>query len=86
MFTAYGAGGIVGPYLAAALMRQCPRFRTKPRMPPDALVQKLFSVGDYRPAFIVAGIVCLAAALLVTQLARPGEGKKRIIPVVIIPE
>jgi MFS transporter, OFA family, oxalate/formate antiporter len=69
MFTAYGAGGIVGPYLAAALMRQVSKVPYEAKDAAGALVQKLFAVGDYRPAFIVAGVACFVAALLVTQLA-----------------
>jgi OFA family oxalate/formate antiporter-like MFS transporter len=69
MFTAYGAGGIVGPYLAAALMRQVTKVPYEAKDAAGALVQKLFAVGDYRPAFIVAGVACFVAALLVTQLA-----------------
>ncbi|MGD0173921.1 MAG: OFA family MFS transporter [Anaerolineales bacterium] len=69
MFTAYGAGGIVGPYLAAALMRQVSKVPYESKDAAGALVQKLFAVGDYRPAFIVAGVACFVAALLVTQLA-----------------
>jgi OFA family oxalate/formate antiporter-like MFS transporter len=68
MFTAYGAGGLVGPYLAASLMRVVSKVPYETKDAAGALVQKLFSVGDYRPAFIVSGIVCLVAAGLVILL------------------
>ncbi|HEY5118118.1 MAG TPA: OFA family MFS transporter [Anaerolineales bacterium] len=76
MFTAYGAGGIVGPYLAAALMRQVSKVPYEAKDAAGVLVQKLFAVGDYRPAFIVAGIVCLVAAGLV-MLLRPVPTKPK---------
>ena len=68
MFTAYGAGGLVGPYLAAALMRTVSQVPYEAKSAAGAVVQKLFTVGDYRPAFIVSGIVCLIAAGLVMFL------------------
>jgi OFA family oxalate/formate antiporter-like MFS transporter len=74
MFTAYGAGGIVGPYLAAALMRVVGEVAYESKNAAGEIVQKLFTVGDYRPAFIVAGIACLIAAALVTQI-RPAHGE-----------
>jgi OFA family oxalate/formate antiporter-like MFS transporter len=74
MFTAYGAGGIVGPYLAAALMRPVAQVPYEAKNAAGELIQKLFQVGDYRPAFIVAGVACFVAVLLVTQL-RPVQGK-----------
>jgi OFA family oxalate/formate antiporter-like MFS transporter len=74
MFTAYGAGGIVGPYLAAALMRVIGEVAYEAKGASGAIVEKLFTVGDYQTAFIVAGIACLAAVLLVTQI-RPLRGK-----------
>ena len=74
MFTAYGAGGIVGPYLAAALMRVIGEAAYEAKGASGEIVEKLFTVGDYRPAFIVAGIACLVAAVLVTQI-RAVRGK-----------
>jgi OFA family oxalate/formate antiporter-like MFS transporter len=68
MFTAYGAGGLVGPYLAASLMRVVSEVPYEAKNAAGAIVQKLFAVGDYRPAFIVSGIVCLVAAGLVMLL------------------
>jgi len=74
MFTAYGAGGLVGPYLAASLMRAVSNVPYEAKNAAGAVVQKLFAVGDYRPAFIVSGIVCLIAAGLV-MLLRPISAK-----------
>jgi len=76
MFTAYGAGGLVGPYLAASLMRVVSKVPYAAKDAAGTVVQKLFAVGDYRPAFIVSGIVCLAAAGLV-MLLRPITSKPK---------
>jgi OFA family oxalate/formate antiporter-like MFS transporter len=76
MFTAYGAGGLVGPYLAASLMRVVSKVPYEAKDATGTIVQKLFAVGDYRPAFIVSGIVCLVAAGLVLLL-RPVVAKAK---------
>jgi OFA family oxalate/formate antiporter-like MFS transporter len=76
MFTAYGAGGLVGPYLAASLMRVVSNVPYEAKDAAGAIVQKFFAVGDYRPAFIVSGIVCLVAAGLVLLL-RPVATKQK---------
>ncbi len=71
MFTAYGAGGIVGPFLAAWLMRVK---ATAAYLTADAAggtVEKAFTVGNYQLAFVVAGIMCVAAALLTLLLRAP---------------
>jgi OFA family oxalate/formate antiporter-like MFS transporter len=74
MFTAYGAGGIVGPYLAASMMRVIDEVAYEAKGATGEIVQKIFTIGDYQLAFIVAGIACVIAALLVTRI-RPVQGK-----------
>lgn len=74
MFTAYGAGGIAGPYLAASLMRVVDKVTYQSKDAAGQIVEKLFTVGDYRLAFVVAGIACLIAAGLV-MLIRPVRAK-----------
>jgi OFA family oxalate/formate antiporter-like MFS transporter len=74
MFTAYGAGGIVGPYLAAAMMRVVGEVAYEAKSASGEIVQKIFTVGDYQSAFIVAGVACVVAAVLVV-LIRPVRGK-----------
>lgn len=58
MFSAFGAGGLVGPYLAAKLMRVSAEV---PYETAEGMI-KIFEVGVYRPAFLAAGIACLIAA------------------------
>jgi OFA family oxalate/formate antiporter-like MFS transporter len=74
MFTAYGAGGIVGPYLAAALMRVVGTAAYEAKDAAGAVVQKMFTIGDYQTAFVVAGIACLAAVGL-AALVRPAKSE-----------
>jgi OFA family oxalate/formate antiporter-like MFS transporter len=74
MFTAYGAGGIAGPYLAAVLMRVVDKVPYQAKDAAGQLVEKTFTIGDYRTAFLVAGIACLIAAAVVTQI-RPARPK-----------
>jgi MFS transporter, OFA family, oxalate/formate antiporter len=70
MFSAYGAGGLFGPFLAAWLMRVATKV---PYQVVEAgqTVQKTFAVGNYRLAFVVAGIMCLAAAVVVQLVRAP---------------
>jgi len=67
MFTAYGVGGLLGPFLAARLMSVAGRV---PYITADGS-QKVFEVANYRPAFLVAGFTCLVAAGLIAALKRP---------------
>jgi MFS transporter, OFA family, oxalate/formate antiporter len=68
MFTAYGAGGIFGPYLAAVLMRVVGDMTYMVKDAHGVLTEKTFGVGDYRLAFLISGIACLVAAALITQV------------------
>jgi OFA family oxalate/formate antiporter-like MFS transporter len=67
MFSAYGAGGIVGPYLAAKLMQVVSKIPYQVTEPGKGVVEKSFTVGNYRPAFVVAGIACLVAGVLIAM-------------------
>jgi len=68
MFSAYGAGGLVGPFLAAWLMKVVTTIPYHVTEPGGNVVEKMFTVGNYRPAFMVAGIACLIAAGAITLL------------------
>ncbi len=70
MFSAYGVGGLAGPWLAARLMRvvaQVPYVSKAGLTAADAT----FAVGDYRPAFLTAGIACAVAGALVLAVRKP---------------
>jgi OFA family oxalate/formate antiporter-like MFS transporter len=65
MFSAYGAGGFFGPFLAAFLMK---KIADVPYLATDnagTIVQKTFAIGEYGTAFFVAGIICLIAAIVI---------------------
>lgn len=74
MFTAYGAGGIAGPFLAAWLMKagQAVEYQV---MEAGALTTKLFHVGDYRQAFMLSGAACLISAVLMLFVKAPHPSK-----------
>lgn len=72
MFTAYGAGGIAGPYLAASLMKTVSKIDyLAPGANAGEVITKSFAAGDYRMAFWVSGAACIAAALLALSLKAP---------------
>ena len=66
MFSAYGAGGLVGPFLAASLMKVVEKIPYKVTELDGKVVERLFDVGNYRPAFIVSGAACLVAAAVIS--------------------
>jgi OFA family oxalate/formate antiporter-like MFS transporter len=72
MFTAYGAGGIIGPLLAAQLMKVVANM---PYQVTEAgkVIEKTFAVGDYNRAFVVAGIACLVAAVIAFAFRKPAK-------------
>ena len=71
MFSAYGAGGLVGPFLAAWLMKVISKVPYHVTEPGGKAVERMFAVGNYRPAFVVAGIACLVAAAVCLMLRAP---------------
>jgi MFS transporter, OFA family, oxalate/formate antiporter len=71
MFSAYGVGGLVGPFLAAWLMKVVSKVPYQVTEPGGKIVERLFAVGNYRPAFLVAGCACLIAAALCVLLRPP---------------
>jgi OFA family oxalate/formate antiporter-like MFS transporter len=73
MFSAYGAGGIFGPFLAAKLMKAMGTVPYQAKDAAGSIVEKTFTVGNYRPAFLIAGIACLAAAAIVLMLKPPKQ-------------
>jgi OFA family oxalate/formate antiporter-like MFS transporter len=64
MFTAYGAGGLFGPWLAPKLMEVVKKMSYE-ALDKGAMAIKTFEVGNYLQAFIIAGIMCLVSIALV---------------------
>lgn len=68
LYTAYGAGGIIGPYLAARFMRIVEHIPYLTTSPKGTIREVMFAVGDYSLAFWVAGGACIIAAVLIMQV------------------
>ncbi|MFA6376376.1 MAG: OFA family MFS transporter [Candidatus Paceibacterota bacterium] len=68
MFSAYGAGGLLGPWLAPKLMALGQIIPYETAGTAGKTIVKLFEIGDYSTSFIFAGLMCIAAALLVSRL------------------
>ena len=68
VFTAYGAGGIMGPYLAATLRQSVDEVTYLTSCPKGRLQDVYFVIGDYSLAFWVSAGACLIAAVLVLQI------------------
>lgn len=71
MFTAYGVGGLLGPFLAAALMEPMGSVTYYVTDAQGESVERVLALGNYRRAFWFAGISCLLAGLICLTLRRP---------------
>ncbi|MGB9765577.1 MAG: L-lactate MFS transporter [Candidatus Saccharicenans sp.] len=71
MFSAYGVGGIIGPYLAAALMKTTAIIHIQEFDKAGQSIKKSIIVGNYNQAFWIAGLFCLLAALAILFLKKP---------------
>ncbi len=74
MFSAYGAGGLVGPYLAAKLMsvsEKVPYLITEK----GTQITKEFALGSYSTAFILCGIACIIAGVIILIVQPPKTAK-----------
>ena len=73
MFTAYGTGGLFGPWLAPKLMKvvgQIP-YETVDKL--GAIIPKTYAAGDYSTSFMISGAMCLIAIGLVWMIKAPGK-------------
>ena len=75
MFSAYGAGGLVGPFLAAYLMKVVAKVPYQVTEPGGQVAERLFAVGNYRPAFLASGIACIVAAVIIAIALKPTKPK-----------
>jgi len=73
MFTAYGAGGLFGPWLQAKLVEKAAALD----LLKDGAVSGTFDVINYKTAFVVSGIMCVLA-VLVTKMARAPRPKEAV--------
>lgn len=70
MFAAFGAGGLLGPWLAPKLMTIVGKIPYE-AMDKGALVVKQFAAGNYATSFTIAGVMCLASIGIVWMLKTP---------------
>lgn len=73
MFTAYGAGGLFGPWLAPKLMEVVEKIQYETVDKTGQIVASAvpYNAGNYQMAFIISGIMCLIAAVLVYFIKQP---------------
>lgn len=70
MFTAYGAGGLFGPWLAPKLMEIVKKVPYE-RFDNNQIVQYMFEAGNYSNSFIISGVLCIIASILIFILKPP---------------
>ncbi|MFA6376799.1 MAG: hypothetical protein WCX69_05375, partial [Candidatus Paceibacterota bacterium] len=68
MFTAYGAGGLVGPWLAPKLVAVMQDIPYQTIGANGQTIVKLFDAGSYSTSFFLAAIMCFIAVFLVSRL------------------
>jgi OFA family oxalate/formate antiporter-like MFS transporter len=76
MFTAYGAGGLFGPWLAPKLMQVVQKIQYETIDKAGNTIIKVYNAGNYKAAFVIAGIMCLVSLALIAVLKTPGVKAK----------
>jgi OFA family oxalate/formate antiporter-like MFS transporter len=71
MFSAYGAGGLFGPWLAPKLMTVVQKVPYEAVDKTGALVRQSCEAGSYLKAFVISAVLCFAAAVVIALLLRP---------------
>lgn len=73
MFTAYGAGGLFGPWLQARLVEK----EATLNLIKEGVSAATFDIINYKTAFVVSGIMCLAAIFLAAVTKAPRTQTQR---------
>jgi OFA family oxalate/formate antiporter-like MFS transporter len=68
MFSAYGMGGLIGPWLAPKLISNVQQISYETLDKAGAVLSKSIEIGSYANSFLLTGILCLAAAFLISRL------------------
>jgi len=71
MFTAYGAGGLFGPWLAPKLMQVVQKVAYESADKAGNVISGSYDAGNYLPAFVISGIMCLVAGGVVLIIKPP---------------
>jgi MFS transporter, OFA family, oxalate/formate antiporter len=73
MYTAYGFGGLLGPYLAPKLMTIIEKIPFESLNKNGNVLINHYNCGSYIYSFIISGIMCIIAALLILTLNPPKQ-------------
>ena len=73
MFTAYGAGGLFGPWLAPKLMTIVQKIPYEVVDKTGAMIIKEYPAGNYVTSFMISGVMCLVAIGLVWLVKPPAK-------------
>jgi len=73
MFTAYGAGGLFGPWLAPKLMTIVQKIPYETVDKAGVITMKTYSAGNYVTSFIISGVMCLVAIAIVWLVKPPAK-------------
>ena len=73
LFSAYGAGGLFGPWLAPKLLANIHKLSYEAAGASGATIVKSLEVGSYSDSFIVAGTLCLIGAVIILNLGKPAK-------------
>ncbi|MCX7958555.1 MAG: OFA family MFS transporter [Deltaproteobacteria bacterium] len=76
MFSAYGAGGLFGPWLAPKLMSVVKKVPYEVAEKSGEIVQKTYDAGNYTTAFVISGVLCIISAVLIIILKAPKVEEK----------
>ncbi len=72
MFTAFGAGGLFGPWLAPKLMSVVNKIPYEVMdKATKAITTKTYDAGNYVKAFVISGVLCLVAMLILLIVKPP---------------
>lgn len=73
MFTAYGAGGLFGPWLAPKLMTIVQKIPYETVDKAGVITMKTYAAGNYVTSFIISGVMCLVAIAIVWLVKPPAK-------------
>lgn len=71
LFTAYGSGGLLGPFLAAVLFETSGGIEYQALDAKGELLTRIFQLGEYTTALFTAALMCFAAAVMALTLRPP---------------
>lgn len=71
MFTAYGVGGLFGPWLAPKLMAVVQSIPYEAVDKAGVVATKSFEAGNYINAFLISGVMCVVSAIIAIAVKRP---------------